>query len=133
MSAEIMERAEELAAAIADSQELADMREKEMDMNDDPEAVVIIREFREKQQHVYDLQMQGNELSEADKQDIAAIEEKMSGNPAIRAYITSSEKFEELLKGVNMVIAKAIAGDAACGCGADGMDGGCECPPGCSC
>ncbi|PKM81910.1 MAG: YlbF family regulator [Firmicutes bacterium HGW-Firmicutes-14] len=138
MSAEIMEKANELAAAIAESPELADMREKEKEMNQNPEAVVIINEFREKQQQVYDIQMRGEEIDDNDKQDIAAIESKMNSNPAIRSYIEASEKFENLLRSVNLIVSKAIAGEQGCGCGPNGMadcgpECGTECGSGCGC
>ncbi len=129
MSAEIMEKANELAEAIAGSKELAEMRDAELTMNADPTAVNIIEEFRDKQKAVYEKQMRGEELDEQDKKDIETIEGKMSGHPAIRSYLEASEKFEHLIRSVNLVIARAIAGpEEGCGCGTVcGPDCGADC------
>lgn len=135
MSAEIMEKANELAEAIANCDELAAMRDAELAMHRDPEAVKIIGEFQQKQQVVFNAQMGGGELSDQDRKEVEEIETKMSDNPAIRAYMDASDKFESLLKSVNLVIARAISGDeSSCGCGSScGSDCGPECGPSCGC
>lgn len=135
MSAEIMEKASELAEAIAGSEELSVMRSAEAAMNNDPQALEILEEFRKKQQQVYQLQMSGGELSDQDKKEIEVIEHKMTSNSLINAYIGASEKFENLMKGVNLIITRALSGDPDNACGT-GCGTGCspdECIPGCGC
>lgn len=129
MSATIIEKANELAEALTESAELTNMRQAELVMNSDPEAEKIIAEFQEKQKHVYELQMRGEELGDQEKKEIEAIESKMSGNPAIRAYMEATDKFESLLRSVNMIITRALSGeDQGCGCGSDcGPDCGSSC------
>ncbi|MHB9093310.1 MAG: YlbF family regulator [Eubacteriales bacterium] len=134
MSAEILLKASELADAIAECDELVAVRNAELAMNSDPEALKLIGEFQKKQQLVYNAQMSGNELSDEDKKDIQEIEGKMNDNPAIKAYMEASDKFEHLLKSVNTVIARAISGDEGCGCGSDcGPECGPECGSSCGC
>lgn len=120
----IMDKAHELADAIANSPELAKVRETEIAMGQDPEAQKIIGEFQEKQKEYYEIQMRGEELNDIQKQYISSIEEKMTANPAISAYLHAQGKFEELLKSVNFIIARAISGEGSCGCGS-------ECGPDC--
>jgi len=136
MSAEIMEKANDLAEAIVNSGELAELRNAEAVMNNDSEAVKILTEFQEKQQQVYQAHMSGEELAPEDKKKVEEIEQRMGGNPAIRAYIEASEKFEHLMKSVNLVITRALQGeDEGCGCGSSscGSDCGPDCGPcGCS-
>ncbi len=135
MSTEIMEKASELAEAIADSDELAEMRKAELAMNSDDEAINIIGEFQQVQKKVYDVQMRGDELSDADKKEVEAIEARMNGNSAIKAYMDASEKFEHLMRSVNLIITRAIAGDSGgCSCGSDcGPECDTECGPSCGC
>ena len=134
MSAEIMEKASELAEAIAESDELAAMREAEMVMNGDPAAAKIIAEFQKKQKDVYDIQMRGEELTDEDQKSIEEIEGRMHGNTAIKAYIEASENFEHLMRSINLIIARGISGDGGCGCGSDcGPDCGTDCGPSCGC
>jgi len=124
----ILDKARELADAIAGSPELAKMRETEIAMGQDPAAQQIITEFQQKQQEYYEIQMQGKELNDIQKQVIAAIEDKMSANPAIGSYLAAQEKFEELLKSINFIITRAISGESACSCGSEC---GPECGPNC--
>ncbi len=113
----ILDKARELADAISESPELAKMRETEIAMGQDATAQEIIAEFQQKQQEYYEIQMRGEELNDIQKQVIASIEDKMSGNPFISAYLDAQGKFEELLKSVNFIITRAISGESACSCG----------------
>ncbi len=131
MSAAIMEKANELAELIANSAELENMREKESGMNQDPEAVRIVSEFQKIQEDIYRKQMSGQELSDEDKKNVSEMEEKMNGNPAIKAYIDASQSFENLLRSVNLIITKALSGNQACDCGS--AECGPSCDSGCSC
>ena len=135
MSAAIMEKANALAEALTESAELSAMRQAELVMNSDPEAEKIIAEFQGKQKHVYEVQMSGGELSDQDKKEIEAIESKMNGNSAIKAYMDATDVFENLLKSVNMIITRALSGEEqGCGCGSDcGSSCGSDCGPSCGC
>ena len=136
MSAAILEKANALAEALTESDELAAMRQAELVMNSNPEAEKIIAEFQEKQKQVYEIQMRGGELSDQDKKEIEAIESKMNGNPVIRAYMDATDEFENLLKSVNMIITRALSGEEeqGCGCGSNcGSDCGSDCGPSCGC
>lgn len=132
MSTKVLERAGELADAIAECEELNEIRDAEIKMNNDPEAVKILDEFRKKQQHLYSIQMTGGEISATEQQEYEEIENKMQQNSYIKAYIDASEKFEDLMKSVNMVISRAISGDDGCGCGCD-SDCGSDCGSSCGC
>ncbi|MDT3699542.1 MAG: YlbF family regulator [Thermincola sp.] len=128
MSAAIITKANELAEALTESEELAAMRQAELVMNSDPEAEKIVTEFQEKQKQIYEIQMRGEELGDQDKKEIEAIEGKMSGNPSIKAYMEASDRFESLLRSVNMIITRALSGEEEQGCGC-----GSECGPSCGC
>lgn len=128
MSTKILEKASELAEAIAECNELAVIRDAEIKMNNDPNAVAILEEFQNKQQHLYSIQMSGGDISESEKNEYEKIEAKMQQNENIKAYIDASEKFEKLMNSVNMIISKAISGDEGCDCGCDS-----ECGPDCGC
>ena len=131
MSAEIMEKANELAELIANSAELEIMRIREADMNKDLEAVKIIGKFQKVQEDIYNKQMSGQELSDEDKKNVSEMEVTMNGNPAIKAYIEASQNFENILRNVNLIITKALSGNQSCDCGSD--ECGPSCGSGCSC
>ncbi len=128
MTAEIMEKAEALAAAIAKSPELLNMRSAEQSMMQDQEAQRIIAEFQNEQQRVYELQSQGQQLSESDHQAIAAMEAKVESYPPILAYLQAQEQFTKMLDSINNVLAQAIANDpqgGSCSSGCSGCAGSC--------
>ncbi len=130
MSAQIMEIANELAEAIAESDELASVRNAEYLIKNDPEAVQIISEFQVKQRQFHDLQRRGEKLSDLEQKVIAEIESRMQDNSVIRAYLDASERFEYLMRNINLVISRAISGDQGCSCGPDcGPDCGFDCGP----
>lgn len=132
MSAEIMEKASQLAEAIAESNELSAMRDAEIEMNNDLEAVKILEEFQDKQQELYTLQVNGSVIGDAEREAYEAIEARMQENPSIKKYIDASDNFENLMKSINLIITRAISGDDGCGCGCD-SDCGSECGSGCNC
>ncbi|HHY25203.1 MAG TPA: YlbF family regulator [Desulfitobacterium dehalogenans] len=124
MTAEIMEKAEVLAAAIAKSVELQNLRSTEEAMMADEQAQQIIADFQNEQQRVYELQAQGQELTDEVQQAIDAMEAKVEGYPPIAAYLQAQEQFTKMLDTINGILAQAIANDP--------NSGGCSCDTGCS-
>jgi len=130
MTNEIQARAQFLAEAIAQCKELAELRRTEQAMGEDEEAQRIIQEFQEAQGRLAAKQQAGEELTETENQQVAAIEEKVEKNPLIAAYLEAQDRFTELLDSVNAILAGAIAGEANDGCA--GCSSG-ACGPGCGC
>lgn len=134
MTAEILEKAEVLAAAIAKSSELSELKSTEKAMLADEQAQQIIAEFQDAQVRLSELQAQGQELSEEDNQTIEALERKVENHPLIAAYLKAQDQFTHMLDSVNSILAGGIAGE-----GSFGEEGGCSCGSGgcgsgsCSC
>jgi cell fate (sporulation/competence/biofilm development) regulator YlbF (YheA/YmcA/DUF963 family) len=130
MTAEIYEQAKILAAAIAKSSELSNLKSTEKAMFADDQAQQIIADFQQEQQRLSDLQSEGQELSEEDKQTVDAMEEKVENHPLIAAYLQAQDQFTQMLDSVNSILAGAIAGeseesdDDECGCGSGGCGSG---------
>ena len=131
MSAQIMEKANELAQLIANSGELSELKKLEGNMNQDPQAIEIIGQFQKFQEGIYKKQMSGEELSAQEKIDIAAMEQKMNSNASIKAYIDASQNFDKLMRSINTAITTAISGDQSCDCSS--ADCGPSCNSGCDC
>lgn len=136
MTAEIFEKAEILAAAIAQSSELSNLKSTEQAMFADEQAQQIISEFQEEQQRLSDLQSEGKELSDQDKHAIDALEEKVENQPLIAAYLQAQGQFTQMLDSINAILGNAIAGqsnhgdDCSCDSGTCGS-GGCGCGGSC--
>lgn len=132
MSMDVMAKANELAEALSNSTELVNMRMAEIAMRNDLDAAAILEEFQKKQKEIFDMQRMGLELSEIQKQAVTTLENRMSGNDKIKAFMEASHKFEVMLQSVNMTISRALSGDEGCGCGSDCGDCGGGCGGGCS-
>lgn len=130
MTADIMEKAEALAAAIAQSTELDNLKITEKAMIANEQAQQLIAKFQEEQQRLYDLQAQGQELSEQDRNAIDDMEQKVENNSLISAYLQAQSNFTQMLDSVNAILASAIASGDESGCSSCGSgcnDAGCGC------
>lgn len=131
MTADILEKAEVLAAAIAQSPELKELRSSEETMLADEQAAKIIDDFNKEQQRIYALQAEGKELSEEDNKAIDEMEQKVASHPLIADYLQAQDRFTQMLDSVNSVLANAIAGQdngsscSSCGSGCGSSQGGC--------
>lgn len=129
MTADIFEKAQILAEAIANSAELTELRATEKAMFSNEEAQQIIADFQEEQQRLSELQLEGKELSEQDKEAVDAMEAKVESHPLIAAYLQAQGQFTEMLDSVNGILASAIAGQSSEeGCdtaGCSSCGGGC--------
>ncbi|MFZ3131789.1 MAG: YlbF family regulator [Desulfosporosinus sp.] len=106
MNSEIGEKAELLAAAIAQSLEGAELQRCEEAMKADESAQRLIAELEIAYQRFMEIQ-QSNGF--ADKTEVAEIETKMDRNPTIVAYTTAQDAFQEMLQGVKTILDSAIA------------------------
>ena len=132
MTDNIYLKAQDLADAISGSQELAELKQAEKNMFNDPEAQEIIADFQDLQDQLMAKQEEGIEPTEEENKAIEAIEAKVENHPVISAYLASQENFTVMLDKINAILAAAIAGEDKDGCGCDDMDcdsGHC----GCSC
>jgi cell fate (sporulation/competence/biofilm development) regulator YlbF (YheA/YmcA/DUF963 family) len=132
MTNEIYENAHLLADAIARSSELAELHEMEDAMAADGSAQQLIAELQRAQERFMEMQENNQELSEADKNVVDEIENKVQQNPSIAAYMKAQDKFTEMLDTVNSILASAIAGSSdSCSCADDSCNSsGCS---GCGC
>ncbi|MFZ3171484.1 MAG: YlbF family regulator [Carboxydocellales bacterium] len=117
----VLNKAKDLAEAIADCPEILDLRDAEIAMGKDTEAQEIIAEFQAKQDEFQEAISNGQELTPDQEKARDVIEEKMENNAFIRDYFEAQQKLESLLHAVNMVVSRAISGDDVS-----------ECGPGCS-
>ncbi|HVJ48654.1 YlbF family regulator [Desulfitobacterium sp.] len=134
MTADILAKAEALAAAIGQSSELEDLRTAEQAMLADEQAQKIIADFNQEQQRFFDLQSGGQELSEKDQKAIDEMEKTVESHPLISAYLQTQDHFTQMLDSINSILASAIAADqdqasgcSTCGSGCGDSEGGCSC------
>ncbi|MDK2823734.1 MAG: hypothetical protein PWQ67_2071 [Clostridia bacterium] len=105
---EIYEKAKELAAAISQSQELKAMRDSEATMMCDPVARKLVEDYQQLQMEAMKTGVQFDELPEEKQKQLEEIEEKMSQNKQIVAFMEAQETLEQVLRSVNLIISSAL-------------------------
>ena len=131
---DIFTKAKELADAIANSTELASLKEAEMKMMMDNEARAIVEEYQGIQTDAMNKGLSFEDLSEEEKKHVEELEAKMNENANISAFLGANQAFEQILRSVNTIIGAAINGGNQGGCsscGSHGADGSCNCSGGC--
>jgi|SRR5665811_779959 len=134
----ILSKAEELAAAISDCDELGVLREAAQKVDSDEEASAALQKFSEKQEVVQRAASSGIELPPEQMEELQEMQGKIRDIPSIKEFATAQGSFNQLMDKVNEIISAAVMGRepgeaADCGCapGADSNDsgngGGCGC------
>ncbi|KJS80184.1 MAG: hypothetical protein JM58_19070 [Peptococcaceae bacterium BICA1-8] len=125
---DIYNKAKELAEAISQSQELKKMRDSEAAMMCDPQAQKLVEDYQEVQMEAMKAGLQFDELPEEKQKVLEELDEKMSQNEHIVAYMEAQEALEQILRSVNLIISSALnESDSSCGSDCDS-----DCSSGCS-
>lgn len=110
MSDAVLEKALELGKLIANSEKYQSMRQKEATMMSDVDACMLIEQFQQLQRSHQMVRMQGQELTEAQVNDVYEMEEKMMNNPLIKEFAEIQDQFQKFLGQVNEQISEGIEG-----------------------
>ncbi|WP_456436192.1 YlbF family regulator [Thermovibrio ammonificans] len=117
MSAEVIKKATELAQAIAQSEELANLRAAEAKLMMDQEASKLLQEVQRLQQMA---QMSGSPEA---MQQLEEAFNKFAQNPVGKEYLEANQKFSQMLETVNSLLQEAIEGPKHHGHGCSGCSG----------
>jgi len=112
---EIYNKAKELAQAISQSEEIKKMRDSEAAMMCDPEARKLVEEYQAIQMEAMKAGLQYDQLPEEKQKKLEELDEKMSKNEHIVAYMEAQENLEQILRSVNLIISSALnEGEGSC-------------------
>ncbi len=130
----VMQKAQELADAVAASDVYRKMKELEKAVEEDPDAAEAVNALMRKRQRVEDLLtekgMDPGELKRASA-EMAEAERKMNANGKVAALKAGRKEFAEMMNNVNRILRVVITGeiredDIDIGCSGDcGSCGGC--------
>jgi len=129
----VLSKAEELAAAISDCEELGLLREAAQKVDSDEAATAALQKFSEKQEMVQRAASSGLQLPPEQMEELQEMQGKIRDIPSIKDFATAQGSFNQLMDQVNEIISAAVMGREPgeandCGC-APGADSG-ECAPG---
>ena len=131
---EVMNKAQELAEAILDSEIYRKMKDQENAVRKDPEAAKALGDMIEKRQRVETVlssaDMDPNELAQASR-EMEEAEQRMNGNAMIRELKDRRKDFQTMMDNVNRILRLVITGQVEDENGAAGCSGNCSGCSGC--
>ena len=131
---EVMNKAQELAEAILDSEVYQKMKEQENIVRKDPEAAKAMGDMIEKRQRVETVlssaNMDPNELAQASK-EMEEAEQRMNENAMIKELKDRRKDFQTMMDNVNKILRLVITGQVEDESGAAGCSGNCSGCSGC--
>lgn len=111
---EVMNKAQELAEAILDSDVYTRMHTLELQMNKDEEAAKAVADMIEKRQTVENLlasaDMDPDALAKAGE-EMEAAENRMNSLPLIREVKKSRKEFSDMMNNVNRILRLVVTGE----------------------
>ncbi|MHB9111024.1 MAG: YlbF family regulator [Thermoleophilia bacterium] len=130
----ILSKAEELAAAISDCEELGLLREAAQKVDSDEAANAALQKFSEKQEMVQRAASSGLQLPPEQMEELQEMQAQIRDIPTIKDFATAQGSFNQLMDQVNEIISAAVMGREPgeandCGC-APGTESNGECAPG---
>ena len=131
---EVMNKAQELAEAILDSEVYQKMKDQENAVRKDPEAAKAMGDMIEKRQRVETVlssaNMDPNELAQASK-EMEEAEQRMNSNAMIQELKDRRKDFQTMMDNVNKILRLVITGQVEDESGAAGCSGNCSGCSGC--
>ena len=131
---EVMNKAQELAEAILDSEVYQKMKDQENAVRKDPEAAKAMGDMIEKRQRVETVLSSANmdpkELAQASR-EMEEAEQRMNGNAMIQELKDRRKDFQTMMDNVNKILRLVITGQVEDESGASGCSGNCSGCSGC--
>lgn len=104
----IMEKAETLGKALANSSEYTELKEAESKIRDNEKASSLMDEFESQQKRLQMAQANGKQITPKQQKDIQSLQAKMQENDVIKEYMEAQQKFNKVMKTVNQVITEQL-------------------------
>jgi len=117
--AEIFEKARELGEAIIESEEYKALKKAELEQENDPEALELLKNYSElRTKLAAEIQKGdvGEERMAKIREELEEAYEKMTTNDHITAYINAQRLFQAIIDQMNSIISFHITGKMPGGC-----------------
>ncbi len=106
----ILDKAQELAEAISESDELLRLRDAAEKVDTDESATFALKRFQEKQETLQRAAQSGLELPPEQITEIQSLQEEIRSISTIRDFADAQNQFNSLIDQVNNIIAGAVMG-----------------------
>jgi len=124
---EIIKMAFELGNAIAQSNEIDELKIMQGKLSEDTDAYGLIMRYQEAQTQMENKLQEGMNVTDAEENHIAIMEQEINNNTLIQELIQVQEKFDNLMQSVYFALNQAISDSDSCSSGCcDSCGGGCN-------
>lgn len=124
-SEQIINMAFELGEALAQSDEIEQLKNMQASITEDSRAYDLIVSYQNLKLKMDDQVDQGKIISKSDEDHLQILEDELASNETIQQLMTAQEKFDNLMQAVYYAINHAIVGENSCASGCDSC--GCDC------
>lgn len=123
---EIIKLAFELGNAIAQSEEIDNLKAMQVKLTDDQDAYSLIMRYQDAQTKMENKIQDGLSVTAGEENLIDIMEQQINANPLIQELIQVQEKFDNLMQGVYFAMNQAISGGGSCEAGCESCGGSCN-------
>lgn len=121
---EIIKVAFELGNAIAQSEEMINLRNQQTELMDKKEAYDLIMRYQDAKTKLDHKLMDGLLVTQQEEAHLDILEQQVSNHPDIQILLAAQEKLENLMQAVYFAINQAVTGTCSSGC--DTCGGSCS-------
>ncbi|HNX29327.1 MAG TPA: YlbF family regulator [Syntrophomonadaceae bacterium] len=122
---DIIKLAFELGEALAQSDEIEQVKNMQAKITEDTRAYDLIVNYQNAKIKLDDQLNEGKIVSKTDEDHLQILEDQLSSNETIQQLMMAQEKFDNLMQAVYYAINSAIAGEDTCSSGCGSCDCGC--------
>ncbi len=121
----IIKLAFELGEALAQSDEIEQLKNMQANITEDNRAYDLIVSYQNIKNKLDDQINEGKIISKTDEDHLQILEDELASNEIIRQLMMAQERFDNLMQAVYYAINSAIIADDDCSSGCDSC--GCDC------
>lgn len=127
---DIIKLAFELGSAVANSNEIDNLKAKQAAVTQDKEAYDLIMRYQDTRNKVDNKNNGGGSgliLGKSDEDLLSILEQQINNNALIQELMDAQQKFDSLMQGVYFAMNQAISGGGGCSGGCDSCGSSCSC------
>lgn len=121
---EIITMAMELGNALAETDELEQLRNVQALLNEDVRSYELILHYQQARMKLEEQRSEGKIINKNDENHLQILEDQLAENETIQQLMQAQEKFDNLVQAVYFAINQSITG-GQCSSGCDSCGGGC--------
>ncbi|MDD2620377.1 MAG: YlbF family regulator [Syntrophomonadaceae bacterium] len=123
---EIIKMAFELGSAVAESDEIVNMKAAQQQVSADQKAYELIMQYQDAKTKAENKLQDGLALSKIEEDHLDILEQQLNSNAIIGEMMSAQEKFDNLMQAIYFAMNQALGG-GGCSSGCDSCGGGCDC------